>query len=136
MTRSMVVSIDELRAASRLVGASMPPLLAGGDPDDTRVDLAALRGLAARGHVVGLETGDPEPVGDLADTLAALDDMVALAEVERDLGCRNGQHRRALGGGPGPGRNGRAPPARRWPAGRDHGPGGSGFGHRRRLRPG
>jgi len=90
VTRSMVVSIDELRAASRLVGANMPPLLAGGDPDDTRVDLAALRGLAARGLVVGLEAGDPEPVGDLADTLAALDDMVALAEVERDLGAETG----------------------------------------------
>jgi hypothetical protein len=86
----MVVSVDELRAASRLLGAHMPPFLAEGDPDDTRVDLAALRGLAARGLVVGLEVGGPEPVGDLADALAALDDMVALAEVVRDLGAEGG----------------------------------------------
>ncbi len=87
MTRSMVVSVDELRAASRLVGAGMPPLLAEGDPDDPRVDLAALRGLAARGLVVGMEDGDPEPVGDLGDTLAALDDLLGLAEAARDMGA-------------------------------------------------
>ncbi len=87
MTRSMVVSVDELRAAGRLAGAGMPPLLAEGDPDDPRVDLAALRGLAARGLVVGMEDGDPEPVGDLGDTLAALDDLLGLAEVARDMGA-------------------------------------------------
>jgi len=83
----MVMSVDELRAASRLVGAGMPPLLAEGDPDDPLVDLAALRGLAARGLVVGLEAADPEPAGDLADALAVLDDMVALVELERELGA-------------------------------------------------
>ncbi len=90
MTRTLVVSVDELRAAGRLVGAGMPPLLAEGDPDDPRVDLAALRGLAARHLVVGLEDGDPEPADDLAVTLAALDDLVALAEVASEPGAATG----------------------------------------------
>jgi len=90
VTRSLVVSVDELRAAGRLVGAGMPPILAEGDPDDPRVDLAALRGLAARGLMSGLEDGDPEPTGELAEVLAALDDLVALAEVARDRGAENG----------------------------------------------
>ena len=98
MTRSIVASVDELRVAARLQGAVLPPLLADGDLDDPRVDLAALRGLAARGLVVGLEHGAPEPAGELAAALTRLDDLVALIEMERDLGASSpvAPERRAL----------------------------------------
>jgi hypothetical protein len=81
---SLLLSVDELRAAARLAGVPVPPLVAEDDPDDPRVDLAALRGLAARGLVVGLAEADPEPAGILAAALAALDEPTWLLDVELD----------------------------------------------------
>lgn len=81
---SLVVSVDELRAAVRLAGVPVPPAAGDDDPDDPRVDLAALRGLAARGLIVGLSEGDPEPAGVLATALAAFDEPDWILDVELD----------------------------------------------------
>jgi hypothetical protein len=82
---SLVLSVDELQAGARLAGVPVPPMAADDDPDDPRVDLAALRGLAARGLVAGLADADPEPSGLLSAVLAALDEPDWLLDVEIDV---------------------------------------------------
>jgi hypothetical protein len=87
-TAPLWLTTDELRAAARLAGVPVPPLAADGDPDDPRVDLAALRGLALRSLVVGLDQGRPEPAGDLATALEALDEPDRVVDVDVEVAAR------------------------------------------------
>lgn len=86
MTQHLVLSADELQAAARVAGITLPPLLAIGDADQPRVDLAALRGLAARSLVAGLGDGLPQLSGALVDALDVLDAPSLVAEAEVDAG--------------------------------------------------
>jgi hypothetical protein len=98
VTERLVLGVDELRAAARLAGVPVPFLVAADDPHDPRVDLAALRGLAARGLVTGLEAADPEPAGPLATVVDALVEPELVLEVERD-GGRDTLQAEGQGGG-------------------------------------
>lgn len=62
----LVLTADELRALARLVGYWLPADVTDDDDADMRIDLAAVRGLAARGLVPG-----DEPLAGVLEPLAA-----------------------------------------------------------------
>jgi hypothetical protein len=98
MAEPMLLSVDELRAAARLAGVPVAPLVSDDDPDEPRVDLAALRGLAARGLVVGLAEASPEPAGDLVAALAALDEPEWLLDLDLDRAVEDPSDSAMVGG--------------------------------------
>jgi hypothetical protein len=75
---TLVVSVDELRAVHRLTGLCLPRFVVADDEDDPRVDVAALRGLAARDLVV-LSPECPDSPG-CPDTPGSPDGGVLLAD--------------------------------------------------------
>lgn len=89
MAGSLVLTVDELRALSRLVEVSLPRFVTDGDPDEVRVDAAALRGMAARGLVTiqdAAELADVRLADELDRRLAPCATASLLAEVEVETG--------------------------------------------------
>jgi len=84
VTAPLVLTVDELRALHRVTGAWVPTFVAEDDSRDSRVDVAALRGLAARGLVdlVPDAAGEFALADRLAGHLAPYRDARLVAEVE------------------------------------------------------
>jgi hypothetical protein len=94
MPMAVVLTVDELRALRRVVGVWLPRFVVEDDEEDLRVDLAALRGLAARDLLV-LQAEDEnavvEPALDAAleAVLAPFRDPALVVEVERKVDGRS-----------------------------------------------
>jgi len=85
----VMLSVDELRALGRVVDLVVPAFVEDDDPADPTVDLAAIRGLMARGLVAasGAEPGDAVRLDDgLAAMLAPARSARVLAEVDEEVG--------------------------------------------------
>jgi hypothetical protein len=95
MAGSLVLTVDELRALSRLVDVSLPRFVTEHDRDEVRVDAAALRGLAARGLATiqdAAELADIRLVDELDHRLAPCATASLLAEVEVETGGTLARH--------------------------------------------
>jgi len=81
-----VVSIDELRAVCRVTDAVLPPLVTDEDDEIEAVDVAALRGLAARGLVALVDDEELWIADDLLATLAPTRAARIVVEVAEHVG--------------------------------------------------
>jgi hypothetical protein len=96
----VVLSVDELRALGRVADVVVPAFVEDDDPADPIVDLAAVRGLMARGLVAasGAAPGDAVRLDDdLAAVLAPARSGRVLAEVDDEIGATGARTWAAVG---------------------------------------
>lgn len=98
---SLVVSVDELRAVCRVTDAVLPAMVSDQDARIEAVDVAALRGLAARGLVALPDDMELWVADDLLAALAPTRGARLVVEVDEDAG-RGSRTWAALGGDTGP----------------------------------
>lgn len=82
----LVVSVDELRAVCRVTDAVLPAFVTDDDAKIEAVDIAALRGLAARGLVALTDDDDLWIADDVQAAVAPTRDARLLVEVDEDTG--------------------------------------------------
>lgn len=97
----LVVSVDELRAVCRATDAVLPVFVSDGDAEIEAVDIAALRGLAARGLVALTDDQDLWIADDVLAVLAPTKAASFVVEVDEDTGFDN-RTWAAVGGDAGP----------------------------------
>ncbi|MGI8754374.1 MAG: hypothetical protein ACR2MB_00650 [Acidimicrobiales bacterium] len=104
---TLVVSVDELRAVCRTTDAVLPAFVTDDDEQIMAVDIAALRGLAARGLVALTDEQDLWMADQVLAVLAPTRGARLVVEVDEDTGMDNA-----------PGRCSAATPVRRrsWPS--------------------
>jgi len=99
--RPLVVSVDELRAVCRTTDAVLPAFVTDEDAQIEAVDIAALRGLAARGLVALTDQQDLWIADAVLAVVAPTRGARLVAEVDEDTGFENLTWA-ALGGQDGP----------------------------------
>ena len=97
----LVVSVDELRAICRVTDAVLPAFVTDDDAKIEAVDIAALRGLAARGLVALTDDEDLWIADDVLAALSPTRDARLLVEIDEDTGFES-RTWAALGGDAGP----------------------------------